>query len=226
MAQPSFITKLFSYLLPIQIRKYKSSYSGDLLISIENGQKVLNTASVNYSFNSLHRVFKSAFQRTNLGSLSIHRTLLLGLGGGSILQILRNDHLVKTPIDIVEIDPVIIQIAIDEFDINQYQPIEIIEADAQNYVPSSQNSYSLICVDLFINEHVPSQFLTTSFMDELIQLTQKNGRIYFNIMLSSHSIIEQFNNICEYLNSKKNIDIATINILQMEENNRVLVIEK
>lgn len=226
MAKPSLIVKLLSYLLPIEVRKYKSQYSGDLIISIENGQKVLNTSTVNYSFNSLHRVFRAAFQKTNLGSRQINHTLLLGLGGGSILQILRHDHLITSPIDIVEIDPVIIQIARDEFDISQYQPLEITETDAGNYVQTTRNKYSLVCVDLFINENVPSHFLTASFIDLLLELTEKNGIIYFNIMLSNPNIVEQFNTIYQYLNSKKNVDISQINILHMEENNRVLVVEK
>lgn len=188
MKQPGIFKIILSYLFPIHLRKYPSQYSGDLYITLENGKKMLNTHTVNYSFNSLHRVFKHAFKKTRLQINNHDSTLLLGLGGGSIVQILRKDYEISGPIAVVEIDPAIIMVATEEFNIHQYNPITIHEMDAFEFVQDNQDTFNLICVDLFIQDIVPAKFLSIDFVQKLLDALQKDGTIYFNIMLSNETI--------------------------------------
>jgi spermidine synthase len=226
MDQTSYIKKLFSYFSGVLLRKYISNYSGNLYIMLENGKKVLNTDQVNYSYNSLHRVFKTAFARSGLKADPIDHTLILGLGGGSILQILREDYNLKTPITIVEIDPVIIEIARREFNIDQYSPIHIIEADAMEYVENNTIQHNLVCIDLFINENVPSEFLNIAFMQKLLSATTISGSIYFNIIVAGKQVKEKLAEIRKFLEQKKGTEISDSYSLELEENNLVLVVKK
>src|SRR5688572_24948220 len=137
LSHPGFVKKIASYFFEIRLRKYLSDFSGEIWVSLEQGRKVLNTPSVNYSFNSLHRVFKQAFRQTKLDTRKIKSTLILGLGGGSIIHILRKNYGLEGEIVAVEIDPVIIEIAKTEFNIDSFNPIHIELADAAQFVDST-----------------------------------------------------------------------------------------
>lgn len=215
-----------SYLFPVPVKKLTSAYSGDLYITIENGRRVLNTATVNYSYHSLHRVFQHAFKQSGLAVDHIQHTLLLGLGGGSVVEILRKNYQLHTPIHAVELDPQIIRVAVNEFGIEQYAPLRIIEADALDYIQTCSQLYQLICVDLFINEVVPAPFLTISFIEKLISLTDDGGIIYFNIMVSHAESKIAYTQLYQYLVHKTNPSLTRVTVCETEETNRVLVIRK
>src|SRR6187431_2170171 len=140
----NFFTRIWSFIAPITLKKYHSQYSGNLYVSLENGKKVLNTSQVNYSFNSLHRVFKKAFSKTNLKIPHEAKVLMLGLGAGSIVQIIRKEYRSNASIIAVEIDPVIIEIAKAEFGIEQLQPIRLVLEDATLYMNHHNEKFDLI----------------------------------------------------------------------------------
>jgi spermidine synthase len=226
MQKTSLIKRILSYVFPVPVKKLSSQHSGDLFITVENGRLVLNTATVNYSYHSLHRVFKTAFHQSKLAPHLIQHSLLLGLGGGSIVEILRKDYEIQTPIDAVELDPQIIRIAINDFGISRYEPLQIIEKDAMDYVHHCSVQYDLICVDLFINDVVPSQFLTVDFFEKLLSLTRNQGSIYFNIMLANPQLIQAYNQLYQYLISRTEPAPVHVSVCEIEETNRVLVISK
>src|SRR5688572_23515399 len=144
----NFFSRIWSYISPITLKKYQSQYSGSLYISLESGKKALNTSKVNYSFNSLHRVFQKAFGKTALRIPDEAKVLMLGLGAGSIVHIIRKDYCSNASITAVEIDPVIIEIAKTEFGIEKLQPIQLVLADAAIYMNNNREKFDLICVDL------------------------------------------------------------------------------
>lgn len=210
--------------LGIPIRKYHSDYSGNLYITMENGKKVLNTDSVNYSYNSLHRVFQSAFDKSSLTKGGTLTTLILGLGAGSIIEILRKEYHTSGNITAVDIDPVIIEIAQSEFNIHQFDPVEIVHADALDFLITDTGLYHLICMDLFINETVPLQFLNFQFIHDLITRLTNHGRLYINIMLVNEGIKKTFREIYDEI--KHTSELSKVEIIQLEENNFVLMVIK
>lgn len=226
MNEPGFFKKAFSYFFVIQLQKYKSIYSDTLIIAVENGKKVLNTNDVNYSYNSLHRVFKTAFKKSKLIIKQDTKALILGLGGGSIIQILREDYLLSAPIKLIEIDPIIIEIATTEFGINRYSPLDIVEEDAFDFINKNTEVYDLICMDIFINDCVPEKFLTINFIEKLVKSLELGGSIYFNVMLPNKRFKSIFMEIFTYLLRNKNKEITDVYYLKLEENNKVLIVKK
>jgi spermidine synthase len=222
----NIFSKIRSYFFPVVLKKYSSAYSGTLLVMLENGKKVLNTPSVNYSYNSLHRIFKQAFKISHLQLPAHSKALLLGLGGGSIVEILRKDYLSSVEITAVEIDPVIIDIAKTEFNIDQSGPIHIIQQDAFDFMQQVKDTYELICVDLFIHDQVPLPFLSTHFMTHLVAALAPGGRIYFNFMTNSPKLTGMFNEVLRELSNFSGIHPDNITCLNLEENNQVLVVTK
>jgi len=216
--------KIWSYFLPVKLKTYYSKYSSALEIVVEDGKKVLNTQKVNYSFNSLHRIFKEAFKLTNLSIPNQSNILILGLGGGSIASIIRNEYKSKAPITAIEIDPTVIDIAINEFGIKNWgEPITIVNEDAFKYVQTLNQQFNVICIDLFIHDEVPDLFLTPSFLTQVISALKPKGAIYFNFMDNTSEKTNRLNDLINFLNNKMEV---VIQILKLEENNRLLVITK
>lgn len=108
--------------------------------------------------------------------------LLLGLGGGSVVDLIRNEFHLKNIIRIVDIDPIIIQVAKEEFDLDSYADTEIICQDAYEFVQESDKQHGLIIIDLFINNKVPEKFYDNIFWENILRTLTGNGQIIFNTM--------------------------------------------
>ena len=123
--------KILSYLYFFEESK-TSLYNGRLRVILINGKKILNSDHANYSFGSLHRIMRFALKKIILKT--DENILLLGLGGGSVIDIVRNDLHIPNKLVAVDIDPVIIEIARQDFALDSYENTEIICADAYQYI--------------------------------------------------------------------------------------------
>jgi len=159
-------------------KKIKSDYSGILEITSLNGKKVLNTKNANYSYGPLHEILKIGLEKSYPNRAG--KVLVLGLGGGSILELLRKDFSFTGSITAVEIDPKIIEIAKDEFKILQYEPLQIICQDAVDFVQTDTQSYQTLIVDIFIDTQIPTPFLEVDFWQQTTKLLQPDAVIIFN----------------------------------------------
>ncbi|HLV15303.1 MAG TPA: fused MFS/spermidine synthase [Xanthomarina sp.] len=191
------MTRLLSYLYPIT-KTVESDINGTLEITWYNGKKHLNTKNANYSYGSLQRILKYGLEKVEL--TKVHSVLLLGLGGGSVIQTLREDFKFQEHITAIEIDPVIIRIAKDEFKLQNTDNLEIVCADALHYIEKTQASFDLIIIDLFIDTQVPEEFLKLPFWETILKRSSTQGVILFNASLEN-SINSQLQNIIDYLKS-------------------------
>jgi spermidine synthase len=183
------IKLLLSYLFPFT-QKRQSVFSGNLEVTLINGRKVLDSAHANYSYGSLQRILK--FGLTEIFNPNINSVLVLGLGGGSVIETLRNEFNFNKHITAVEIDPVVIQIARDEFGISTSDNLVILCEDAYSFIHQNTQRFDLIIVDLFIDNTVPDKFLTPSFWQAINQRLHTSGVILFNSM---HNNIDPIKNI-------------------------------
>ncbi|WP_299248966.1 fused MFS/spermidine synthase [uncultured Aquimarina sp.] len=181
--------KIVSYIWPLT-KKIQSKINGTLEVTWMNGKKVLDSETANYSYGSLQRILDYGLSKIYFDSKS--SVLLLGMGGGSVIDTLRNRYKHSGHITAVEIDPIIIQLAKDEFNITENKELLIISDDALNFVSNCQNSFDLIIIDLFIDLKVPIEFYQISFWDQLIELMSPKGNVLFNagIQLDDDSDIQ------------------------------------
>ncbi|WP_298545721.1 spermidine synthase [uncultured Aquimarina sp.] len=181
--------KIVSYIWPLT-KKIQSKINGTLEVTWMNGKKVLDSETANYSYGSLQRILDYGLSKIYFDSKS--SVLLLGMGGGSVIDTLRNRYKHSGHITAVEIDPIIIQLAKDEFNITENKELLIISDDALNFVSNCQNSFDLIIIDLFIDLKVPIEFYQISFWDRLIELMSPKGNVLFNagIQLDDDSDIQ------------------------------------
>ncbi|GAB3326325.1 spermidine synthase [Hymenobacter humi] len=173
----NFLQRIVSYVYPLT-RKIKSEYNGELELTLTNGRKILDSANANYSYGSLQRILKVALTKIDL--VATQNILLLGLGGGSVVATLRNDFQFNGRITAVEIDPAVIRIAKEEFEIIPAENLHIVCADAFKFIKESSEKHDLIIVDLFIDNRVPDQFLSREFWHSIRLKTGPNGYLIFN----------------------------------------------
>lgn len=155
-----------------------SDYSGILEITSRNGKKVLNTKNVNYSYGPLHEILKVGLEKTYPNRTG--KVLVLGLGGGSILELLRKDFSFTGKITAVDLDPIIIKIAKEEFNIQQYEPLQVFCQDAAEFAKNDTHSYETLVVDVFIDTQIPQVFLEVRFWENVASLLAPKAVIIFN----------------------------------------------
>jgi spermidine synthase len=113
--------------------------------------------------------------------------LIVGLGGGTIPRALRQ-ILTQTRIDIVEIDPAVVKVARDYFDLGDSSHLNIIEADGRVQVKRAirqQQHYDIIMLDAFDHEYIPEHLLTREFLQEVKSLLAPGGVLAANTFSSS-----------------------------------------
>ena len=191
------MSKLLSYLYPITTT-VESDYSGTLEITWYNGKKHLNTKNANYSYGSLQHILKFGLEKIELKK--VNSVLLLGLGGGSVIETLRNDFKYDKRITAVDIDPKIIEIAKNEFNLVEDEHLEIICEDALHFLQSNSSTFDLIIIDLFIDVKVPDAFLKLVFWNDVLKASSTNGSVLFNAFLEKTKS-KALNNIIEFLKS-------------------------
>ncbi|WP_053990435.1 spermidine synthase [Mangrovimonas sp. TPBH4] len=172
--------RLLSYLYPIR-KKVPSQYNGKLEVTWYDGKKYLNTKNANYSYGSLQEILKFGLEQINLNPIS--NCLLLGLGGGSVIDTLRSDFNFQQHITAVDIDPVVIAIAQKEFQHYNSPALNMVCADAKAFIHETTTRFDLIIVDLYIDAYMPSQFTELSFWKAILKSHSKQGAIIFNAAL-------------------------------------------
>jgi len=184
----------------------KSQFNGTLEITWYNGKKHLNTKNANYSYGSLQKILKFGLDKMNLNNCK--NVLILGLGGGSVIQSLdkiigRNKFIIA-----VDIDPVIVKIAKEEFKLSAVKNLEIICDDASNFMEVNKSTFDLIIVDLFIDTEIPSPFFEIPFWENIVDASSKNGNILFNASLNSKNECDIIN-IASFL-FKNNFEVEKL----------------
>lgn len=110
----------------------------------------------------------------------------------------------------MDIDPVMIEIAKNEFQIGRFHNIHITESDAFPFMQKCINTFDLIIVDIFILDTIPRIFTESIFLRSLSDHLSPSGKILYNTMIRSMP-----------LGIRKDI------FIQLRENNlKVRIIEK
>lgn len=175
-----------SYLGPIRLKTVNSSLHKDLHIALDSGKKVLHAGTVNYSYGPLQHILEEGLRHT-LPTASPQSILLLGLGAGSVVESLREKFRVSAPITAVEIDPQLVEIALNEFNLGRFPNVSIHIDSAENFLSTNPTRYDFIIVDLFFNQHIPTSCLTSSFFELLFLHLQPKGSILFNTFRETFS---------------------------------------
>ena len=176
--------KLLSYLIPINIYKKNSSMSQSLEVTWNNGQLVLDSRNTNYSYGSLQRILRKGLKYIGFERIrNFESVLVLGVAGGSVIKTLVDEIKFKGNITGVEIDPNIIEIANNYFQLDKIENLEIIIDDAFEFVLKTKLKYDLIIIDIFQDTNMPNFLFEDFFINRINFLLNVNGFILFNTMV-------------------------------------------
>lgn len=178
------LRKLFSYFIPINIYKKKSSISETIEVTWNNGELVIDSKNTNYSYGSLQRILRKGLKYIGFERIrNFNNILLLGVAGGSVIKTLVDEIKFKGNITGVEIDPAMIEVANTYFKLNEIPNLNIVIDDAFEFVLKTKETYDLIIIDVFQDTTMPNFLFEDFFINRVNFLLRKDGFILFNTMV-------------------------------------------
>ncbi len=109
------------------------------------------------------------------------RTLVLGLGGGSVVKRMWRDYPAMR-LDVVELDPEVVDVAHELFALPRDARISIIVDDGRAFVRRAAGPYDIIIVDAFDDDVIPRPLMTEEFLRECRDLLGPGGVIAYNVI--------------------------------------------
>lgn len=114
--------------------------------------------------------------------LRVERVLCIGAGAFGI-PIQLSQAYPQAIIDVVEIDPQVIQTGFDFFGIGQYPNLHPIAADGRRFLRESSGNYDVIFVDAYHGvRHIPPHLSTVEFFQLCRDRLSPNGVLMMNII--------------------------------------------
>jgi spermidine synthase len=211
--------KILSWLWPMTHVRADGLF-GPLEVRWENGRKVLNSEFGNQSFGSLHRVWQSTLAQLDLTTRPPRSVLILGLGGGSLLEILREELGMSAPITAVELDPTMVELARTHFGSTRHQDVSVLVGDAMIQVHALRERYDLVLVDLFDDLDLARGVDSRSFIHGLRDRCAENGVVCINTV----SYNEDSEKRCGSVRTQAERAFHEVTELRLEDVNRVLIL--
>jgi len=196
----SFLQRVISYIYPLKLSLKKSAISGSLSLVLSNGVLQLETNKSIYSQGVKYGSFNKAFKFLKVEQQNFNNVLILGGGLCSIPQMLKYKFNQNANYTVIELDHLVIQWANKYLETSLLQQCRFIEGDAFKVIEVLKDNYDLICIDLYIDDIVPSKALESAFLKTLETLMLcKNSYLVFSLMesarLSSCDIDNYYKNI-------------------------------
>lgn len=108
------------------------------------------------------------------------RVLVVGLGGGTIPTFLRK-RLPEARIDVVEIDPAVVDVARSHFAFREDDRLRAHVGDGRQWIENARGRYDLIVLDAFSANEVPYPLTTSEFLRNVFQALAPDGVVVGNV---------------------------------------------
>lgn len=189
MPRPKTVSRLryyLSFLWEQTLETTASEHNAYLEVCVVHGRLQLIAEDAIYSFGDYYLNFRKAFEVFDFGRLPERASVLvLGLGLGSIPELLEKYVGVDYAYVAVEIDPVIIELASTYSLPVLASPVEVVEADAHTFLALDGRRFDLICVDVFQDAHVPEHLNGKDFIELCQRALLPGGALIYNRLAST-----------------------------------------
>jgi len=214
--------QLLSYIIPVKIFQVQSDINKNLEVTWNNGQLVLDSKNTNFSFGSLARVMRTGLNQIGKENLKKYQSiLLLGVGGGSVIHLLRKELDCKATITGVELDEKILALANRYFELDQFDNLEIVITDAQQFVKTAHAKYDMIVIDIFQDNTMPDFLFTTEFIKNIKTILTIEGTVLFNTITTLSADFERNKN---YQNIVDTYFASVLKLSNVEGNNELFIL--
>ena len=185
------VAQILSFFFKYTLERKKGKWSENVTLCLNKGTMELSTENAIYSFGKNYYAFADAYNKLNIKKYPINNVLILGMGMGSIVEILEK-YFDKLDFTGIEADNVIVDLY------NKYiQPkkgfnVNVIEHDAYEFVKDNTNQYDMINIDIFIDDVIPHPFHDHTFLENIKNSLSPKGIVLFN-RLDSKAAYRQYN---------------------------------
>lgn len=169
-----------SYLADQTLVLGEGEHGDELAVVLRKGKLLLQSNGAIYSWEDNYYNFRALFETLDWARLPGHRCLLLGLGLGSVPQMVEELFGEALSYTAVEYDTAVAQLAEQYLLYRLHSPITTVVADAEAFVARCDERFDLIIVDLFVDDEVPTAFESPAFAKTLNELTAPGGLIVSN----------------------------------------------
>lgn len=107
--------------------------------------------------------------------------LIVGLGGGSLVKRMWRDY-PEMRIDVAEIDPAVVDVAYEYFDLPHDERITVVAEDGRRFLSASDARYDIIVMDAYYADALPSHLTTEEFFREADAHLKPGGVVAYNII--------------------------------------------
>ena len=133
-----------------------------------------------------HFEYTEYFQMPWLWNTNIQRVLMEGLGGGSTPRAYQH-YYTNVMVDVVEIDPVVVEVAKKYFTLTESPKLNINIDDGRVFLRRSTNTYDVILMDAYSTKPpygsaLPRQLVTKEFFTLASQHLSTNGVLAYNVI--------------------------------------------
>ncbi|MBT3199738.1 MAG: fused MFS/spermidine synthase [Phycisphaerales bacterium] len=136
------------------------------------------------------------------------RILIVGLGGGSIPNFLHK-HYPNTHIDVVDIDPVVVEVAKKYFGFREDKTLRVHVADGRAFIEKCKKPYDIIFLDAYGAEEIPYALATREFLLAVRKAVTAKGVVVTNMMCrSSNSLYDSM--ISTYVNVFDEVHVVDV----------------
>ena len=165
------------------LEERESKYNGHLRVVKNIGLGTyIQAEGLTQSGGIVETIWKSTLKRIHKSLATNHKTLILGLGGGTVAKLIRKLW-PKAKITGVDIDPLIVELGKKYLGMGKYD-VDIQIADALRFFINHQspitNHFDLIIVDLYNGDQFLEKFGELGFLNKVKGSLSKNGVAVFN----------------------------------------------
>jgi spermidine synthase len=108
------------------------------------------------------------------------RVLMIGLGGGTIPMLLHK-HDPRMRIDVVDIDPVVVEVAAKYFGFREDSALRAYVDDGRRFIEKCREPYDVIFLDAFGPDNIPYDLATQEFLQSVRKAVTPRGIVLANI---------------------------------------------
>jgi spermidine synthase len=106
--------------------------------------------------------------------------LVVGLGGGTVPTFLRR-RLPELEIDVVELDPVVIEVAKSHFGFREDDRLHAHAGDGRRFIEQAAARYDVVLLDAFGTEDIPYALATREFLQHVRRIVAPGGVVIGNV---------------------------------------------
>jgi spermidine synthase len=143
------------------------------------------------------------YAKVMVAGLAFHprpqRLLMIGLGGGTIPNFLHK-HFPHLTIDVVEIDPLVLEVAKKFFDFREDEKMKAHIADGRKFIEKTRETYDIILLDAFGSKNIPYHLATREFLRAVRRALAPDGVAVGNVWSSDwnplyHSMVRTYQDV-------------------------------